>query len=57
MTTHDVHGTKFRYQLSKNANDTKFMTIENGLQRPQGATRALYIIVFFLYAGDWIARG
>ena len=55
--THDVHGTKVRYQLNKTANDTKFMTIENGPQGPQGATRALYITVFFLYAGDWIARG
>ena len=37
--THDVHGTKVRYQLNKTANDTKFMTIENGprgLQGPQG---------------------
>ena len=47
--THDVHGTKVRYQLNKTANDTKFMTIENG---PQWATKALYITVFFLYAGD-----
>ena len=50
--THDVHGTKVRYQLNKTANDTKFMTIENGPKGPQGATRALYITVFFLYAGD-----
>ena len=58
--THDVHGTKVRYQLSKTANDTKFMTIENGPQGPQGpqgATRAFDITVFFLYAGDSIARG
>ena len=33
--THNVHGTKVRYQLSKTANDTKFMTIENGPQGPQ----------------------
>ena len=52
--THDVHGTKVRYQLSKTANDTKFMTIE---ERVTGATRAFYITVFFLYAGDSIARG
>ena len=44
--THDVHGT------NKTANDTKFMTIENGPHGPKGATRALYITVFFLYAGD-----
>ena len=58
--THDVHGTKVRYQLNNTANDTKFMTIENGPQGPQGpqgATRALYITVFFLYAGDGTARG
>ena len=47
--THDVHGTKVRYQLNKTANDTKFMTIENA---PQWATKALYITVFFLNAGD-----
>ena len=47
--THDVHGMKVRYQLNKTANDTKFMTIENGPQGPQGATRALYITVSFLY--------
>ena len=45
--THDVHGTtKVRYQLNKTANDTKFMTIENGPQGPQGATRASYMTVF-----------
>ena len=50
--THDVPGTRARYQLNKTANDTKFMTIENGPQGPQGpqgATRALYITVSFLY--------
>ena len=50
--THDVHGTRARYQLNKTANDTKFMTIESGPQEPQGpqgATRALYITVSFLY--------
>ena len=49
--------SKVWYQLNKTANDTKFMTIENGPQGPQRATRALYITVFFLYAGGWIARG
>ena len=34
--THDVHGTKVRYQQNKTADDTKFMTIDNGPQGPQG---------------------
>ena len=43
--THDVHGKKVRYQLNKNADNTKFMTIESGPQAPQapqGATRAFF---------------
>ena len=40
--THDVHGTRARYQLNKTANDTKFMTIENGPQGPQGPFISLY---------------
>ena len=32
-------------------------TGHRGHRGPQGATRALYITGFFLYAGDWIARG
>ena len=53
--THDVHGTKVRYPLNKTANDTKFMTIENGPQGKQGATGAigaLFSTVFFFFA--WV---
>ena len=51
--THDVHGTKVRYPLNKTANDTKFMTIENGPQGPQGPQGpCLALCVFFLHPGD-----
>ena len=40
--------------MNKTANDTKFIDY---WERATGATGALFSTVFFLYAGDWIARG
>ena len=50
--THDVNRAKVRYPLNKTANDTKFMTIENGPQGPQGTQGPCLALCFFLYPGD-----